>query len=89
MVRTGDGEVGDLRQSFQSRHVGHGEIEEQDVRLELAHQLDGLRAVRGFADDAEARLHLQQLAQPVAEDGMVVGDEDADRRFIHAPSAGR
>ena len=37
------------------------------------------RAVAGLADDRESRLPLEQLAQSLAEDRVVVCDEDGHR----------
>jgi hypothetical protein len=80
MVRTGS-EVGQLAQSLEAGLVRHGEVEQKHVRLNLAGQPDSLFAVGGLADHMKIGFRFQQLAQPVPEDGMVVGDQNADFRL--------
>ena len=46
--------------------------------MELLGQLDRFAAVLGFADDLEARLGFEQVAQRLPQDGVVVGDQDSD-----------
>jgi hypothetical protein len=42
-------------------------------------QLHGHSAVASFADNFKAWLRFEELAEPVAEEGMIVGDEHPDR----------
>ena len=44
-------------------------------------QSDGFAAVGGFAHHRQIRLALQQQAQAVAHDGVIVGQKNADRRW--------
>ncbi len=78
-------EVGQLLQRLQPVGPRHREIEQQDVGPELRHLRHRLVAVARFAHHLEAGVGLEQPAQAVAEDGMVVGDHDSDRaRFVQA-----
>src|SRR6266545_447336 len=55
--------------------LGHREVHEHDVRLEAVRQLDRLAAVPGLPDDGQA-VGFQQAAQAVAEECVIIGDED-------------
>ena len=73
-----------LRQRGEARAAGHRQIERQQVGLVGAHFADRRRHVGGLRDHDELlRLALQHGADPVAHDGVVVGDDHLDRA-IHA-----
>ncbi len=72
-------ELAQLLQSLQPVGPRHGEIEQQDVRLELRDLRDGFDAVPRLADHLEARVGVEQATETVPEDGVVVGDHDANR----------
>ena len=55
---------------------GHLDVEDGEVGLEVAHELDGLVAAAGLAHDLVALL-LEGLLQVEADDGLVFGDDDA------------
>ena len=57
----------------------HDEVHEDDVRPAGLRQSNGLLAVGRVTDDLHVVHRLQQSAQPAANDGVVVDDEDADR----------
>ena len=57
---------------------GHLDVEDGDVGLVRPDQLDGLVAPAGLADDLVALL-LEGLLQVEADDGLVLGDDDAGR----------
>jgi len=63
------------------------------IRLKMADraELDALVAAGGFAYDSNVVGRVEQLAQAIPEDGMVVGDDDADICFapIHGRAGGR
>ena len=59
----------------------HLDVEQQDVRPVPLDQRDGLVPVGGLAGHVELRIRGQQLAQPLPEQGVVVGDDDGDLRF--------
>ena len=56
----------------------HGKVEEQDVRPQLGDALHRLAPVGGFSDDGEPWFGLEQSAEAVAENRVVVGNDDAD-----------
>ena len=58
-------------------HAGHRQVHDDDVRCVPAHQLDGFLTVAGLTHDLLTRL-LEAAADPVAQDLMVVGEDDPD-----------
>ena len=69
------------RQHRQPVEAGHGEIEQDEVGLELRRELERRGAVRRLADDVEAALR-QQRRKGIAREGMVVDDEDSLRHVL-------
>src|SRR3990172_5978372 len=67
----------DLTRRLDAVEAGHDRVHEDDVGLDLLGDLDGLAAVGGLADDLEAGLGLEHVAERLADDGGGVGDEDA------------
>ena len=61
------------RQPVEARHL---DVEDGQVGLELTDQLDRLVAAAGLADHLVALL-LEGLLQVEADDGLVLGDDDA------------
>ncbi len=72
----------DLGDRLQAGLAGHDDVHQDDVRAQSTGLLDRLHAVLGFADHLHARLAGDQGAQPSAHDGVIVGDQDADR-IVH------
>ena len=60
--------------------AGHGQVQQDDVRLDLRRPAQGLGAVRGLGDDLHVGLGLDEHPQAGAEDRVVVGDQNADAR---------
>ena len=58
--------------------VGHGDVHDDDVGLALAGQPDGLAAGGGLGHDLHAGLFLQQGAQALPHDLVIVGQQDAN-----------
>ena len=58
---------------------GHLDVEDREVGLELADELDRLVAAAGLADDVVALL-LEELLEVEADDRLVLGDDDAGGR---------
>jgi hypothetical protein len=56
----------------------HDEVHEHDVRMQPCRRLERFLAVRRLPCDLDALLELEERAQAVADDGVVVDDEDAD-----------
>ncbi len=67
-----------VAQGFQTRMLGHGQIEQKNVGLQLPRQLHRFGAIRGFPQNLQVCLRLQQPPQTVAENRMVVGNHKAD-----------
>ena len=63
------------REAVEARHL---DVEDDEVGLELADELDGFVAPAGLADDVVALL-LEDLLEVEADDGLVLGDDDAGR----------
>jgi hypothetical protein len=53
--------------------VWHAQIEQKNVGLELGDELNTLGAVLGFADDGDVVVGIEELAQAIAKDGMIIG----------------
>ena len=62
----------------QAVEPGHLDVEDDEVGPQLAHELDGLVAAAGLADDVVALL-LEELLEVEADDRLVLGDDDAGR----------
>jgi hypothetical protein len=72
----------DLAHDIETTQSWHQQVEDQDIRLRFLDQIGDLEAVRDLTHDGEARLLLEQQAQALAHDRMVVGQDDAG----HPPS---
>ena len=72
---------------FQPIEPGHGNIHENDVGLERAGHFEGLTAIAGFADDLDFWQAFQFHANAGADDGMIIGKQDAGRfrSIVHSP----
>ncbi len=55
----------------------------KDGQLQLLRQAHRFEPIRGLAHGVQVGLARQQLAQPLADDGVVVGDQDAN--LVHEP----
>ena len=53
--------------------VGHAEIEQEDFRLELGEEFDALGAVLRFTDNSDVLVGIEEFAETVAKDGVVIG----------------
>ena len=62
-------------------HPWHGQVEHDDVGLELAGEPQALLAVVGLADDLQAGIGLQRGGESLADQREVVDQEEAD---VHA-----
>ena len=76
-----------VRQAVQA---GHLQVQQEDVGLVLLQDIQHLPAILRLRHDFEILFQGQQLAQPVAEDRMIVGyhDPDLGTRGIPAPDGG-
>jgi hypothetical protein len=71
IVRFGAGQFDHL----EAIELGHLDVEEHQFRLQLADGLDGLEAIRAFADDLDVGMRCQVLAQQPARQVFVVHDQ--------------
>jgi len=53
--------------------IGHAQIEQKNVGLELGEELDALGAVLRFADDGDFFVGIEKLAKTFAENRVVIG----------------
>ncbi|MNF42365.1 hypothetical protein D3C84_234120 [compost metagenome] len=72
-------------QGFQAVHLRHVVVQQDQLGLQLAEQIQGLLAMSGFADDLQVCFEFEQLAHAAAHHRVVVDEQDAvtDRR-VHA-----
>ena len=63
-------------------HLGHRQVEQHDVGLQLGDHARALPAVGGLADHLQARIGLQRVAQQLAHLGDVVAQDDTDRGIV-------
>ena len=69
-------------QRRQAVQIGHAQIQQQNIGVQFPHALQHLAAVPGLSHDVEIILKKEQLLESIAHDGMIVGDEDANHRFL-------
>ena len=55
----------------------HGEVQDGEVGLVGLDELPGGLAVGGLAQERDVRLASEQGGEPLADDGVVVGEDDA------------
>jgi hypothetical protein len=65
----------------------HDDIHQNDIRAQTARQVDGLFAVARHADHLHAHIQIDLGAQSAADNGVVIGDQDANNVLGHAASA--
>src|SRR5581483_9976541 len=68
----------DLARRLRSVEAGHAVVDEQHVGLELPAELDRLVPACGRADHGQVAPEAEQELERLAEDGVVLGDHDAD-----------
>ena len=76
---------GELADGAHAVGAGHPQIHQHDVRTAGERQRDGLAPVGRLAQHLELRVAGEDAAQAVADDGVVVDDQQADD---HAGTAG-
>ena len=69
--------LGELARGLQPGHPRHRDVEDREVDVVAQRALDRLGAVAGLGDDLEVGLGVEDEPQPVAHDGVVVGEQDA------------
>jgi hypothetical protein len=61
--------------------VGHAQVEQENVGLELSEHLDALSAVLGFAHDDDVFIGAKQFTQAIAKDCVVIREENTNLLF--------
>jgi hypothetical protein len=63
----------DFLEDGEAVFIWHAKIEEKNIGLEFGEKLDAFRAVLRFADDGDVFVGIEELAQAIAKDRVVVG----------------
>lgn len=58
--------------------VGHGHVEDDDIRREGPGQFTGFEAVDAFADDSHVGLGFEERAQTIADNAVVIAEDNLD-----------
>ena len=78
-------QLADFQRRLEPAEARHRDVHHGDVGLEGLRPCDGLAAVRGLADHLHVVGHVDQGLHALADDGVVVGDENADLRHARPP----
>ena len=77
----GTGRVGfEPQQRFQPAFSRQPQVEENDVGPQLWHRFDRRLAAGHLPDELEILLRCEQAAEPLAEDRVIVDNQDSNRR---------
>ena len=79
----GRGFIANAANDFEAIHFGHGEIKHNEIGLFGLDALEGFNSVGGFPGYFDAGLVLQHGTDAMADDGMVVRNQDAVRFCVH------
>jgi hypothetical protein len=63
----------DFLEDGEAVFIGHAEIEEKNVGLQFGEELNTLRAILSFADDGDFVVGVEQFAEAIAKDRVVIG----------------
>ena len=75
---------GDAAGRLDPVELGHAQVHDDEIGGELIGELDDFVSVGGDGDDVDAVELADQMGEAVAEDGMVVGDDDTEVAGTHA-----
>jgi len=75
----GDGgvEAMQLGEGFEAVEALHADVEEDEIGGILTSEFDGFGAGAGFGDDEEGGMGFEDAADALADEGVIVGEEDA------------
>src|SRR5882724_8971397 len=59
----------------------HAQIEQENIGLQLGEQLDALGAILSFADDGDVLIAINEFAEAVAKNRVIVGHENSHLLF--------
>ena len=74
IVTAASGTTGD---QFDAAALFEGDIDDGDIDGGIAQRTERLLKILGFADDGEIGLFVDELAETLADDGMIVDEEHA------------
>ena len=77
-VRTGGVNADSSRSAASPGVTGMRQVEQENVGPQVRREPDGVPAVAGFANDAHRGIRFEQLAQRLAKQRMVIGNDDGD-----------
>jgi hypothetical protein len=77
---SGRGDFANLASGFDAVEERHADIEDGDVGLVLGGFFDGIAAIGGFGADLPAGARLEKSAEAGADDGVIIRDQDGERR---------
>ncbi len=77
-VRTGGVNADSSRKRREPGRHRHEQVEQEDVGPQVRREPDRVPAVAGFANDAHRGIRFEQLAQRLAKQRMVIGNDDGD-----------
>jgi hypothetical protein len=75
-------------ETFGGMRGRHADVDDREIRPELANERDQLGSSAAHADDVEARA-LEQARQPLAQQNVVVRDHHPSRARAHTGDYGR
>ncbi|PYP77908.1 MAG: hypothetical protein DMD25_08180 [Gemmatimonadetes bacterium] len=79
------GVVSELLEDFEPVALGHLDVEEQQIRPDRVDGPNGGRAVARLAGDRDPRHVGEQVAQLLARERLVIGDDGPDERRFALP----
>ena len=68
----------DLRDRVQSRPIGHGDVEHQNVRPQLRARRNGIGHAPAFSNDRITRRDVEDHANALTHDGVIVNHHDSN-----------
>lgn len=79
---------GDPTGGLKPIELGHGDVQDGDLRRFPLRGFDGLLPVGGLGDNLESGLAAQQGAEAASDQSVVVSDQDTDRAHCACRPAG-
>ena len=71
----------DFFENGQAVFIGHAQIEQENVRLQLGEELDAFGAVLRLADNGDLFVAVEQFAEAIAENRMIVRHQNSNLLF--------
>jgi hypothetical protein len=74
-----------LASGFDAVEERHADIQDGDLGFVFGGFFDGVAAIRGFGADLPTRARLEKSAEAGADNGVIIRDEDGERRHKWNP----